>query len=232
MEAPSASADRRVDIALEESCRKCLQLAQDTRELNAFEARLAPLMLSFDNHQRQVWLLLAGHLPLVLAVLLLAWLGGHNHTKVVVGFVYPTLFVAFVLALVAFGARTERIWLLRWFALMFFAVGLWSLAAVLYAVYAQPRMRAWYDVTLLCLQALDILTTIAYLFTADQLAGIGGMLSAEIAAAHHSGLVVGKHTAHLGSVADVNAGRLRTGVARNFISRLLGAFQPRHMHVD
>lgn len=181
--------------------------------LSDLNTRVSELLLSFENHQRQLCLLAVSHMCITFFILVMALVGGHQHSADVIGIVYPGLFIAFWVALLAIGARTTHMWVFRAFALAFFALGVWSLAGVVYALLRDVRMRRWNDWLLLGAQLIDITTAIGYLWTVEQLAGIGGTISGELADAHKNGVLVTPHTAHLGDAASINAATLRSRFA-------------------
>ena len=177
--------------------------------LDDYEDRLAPLALAYDNHRRQFRLLMTAHAPLTLFILVFAVAGGHLHTVQTVLLVYSVLFLSFVAAITVFGVQTRHIWMPRAFGLALFGIALWSTLSVVYAVYTQIRMRQWYDITLLCAQGIDIAITVAYFYTAEMLAGIGGEASAVTAEMHYSGVMLSPLAAHLGDAASANHAALQ-----------------------
>lgn len=178
---------------------------------------MIPLGLSFENHQRQFSLLMYVHAPLALAVLVLAVVGGHLHTVNAVFFVYLVLFAAFALSVLVIGLPTKHMWLYRAFALSMFGISLWSTLSVVYAIYTQIRMRQWYDILLLSLQIFDVAVTIAYFWTAEMLAGLGGEFSAQSNSLHAQDLVLSPIADELASPADHNTRLLRgTVIWRTF----------------
>ena len=181
----------------------------DRAKLDEYEERLAPLALSYENHRRQFRLLMMAHAPLTLFILVFAVAGGHLHTVQTVLLVYSVLFVAFVASVVVFGVQTRHIWMPRAFGLALFALALWSTLSVVYAVVTQIRMRQWYDITLLCAQAIDIAITVGYFYTAEMLAGIGGEASAVTAEMHYGGVFLSPLASHLGDAASANHAALQ-----------------------
>lgn len=184
---------------------------------------MVPVSLSFENHQRQFVLLMYVHAPLALAVLILAVVGGHMHTVNAVFFVYLVLFAAFALSVVVIGLPTQRMWIYRAFSLAMFGISLWSTLSVVYAVYTQIRMRQWYDILLLCLQGFDVLVTIAYFWTAEMMAGLGGEVSAQSNSLHAQDLVRSPIADQLPSAADHNAQLLRGTVVQRTLSTITSA---------
>lgn len=197
--------DRPIPTPTAESVRQLFHYQRRCSDWAHYEQQLAALALAYDAHRRQMWLLLTAHAPLVLLILLMAVVGGHVHTLQTVFIVYIPLMFIFFVALAVFGIQTHRVWMPRAFALAMFALSLWSLVVVLYAVFTQIRMREWYDILLVVLQAIDIATTIGYWYTAEMMAGIGGEASAITAGLHYSGRLASPIAHKLGDAASVNA---------------------------
>lgn len=189
----------------------------DAREIAAYEAQLAPLALSFDHHHRQLNILMIGHIPIVLSILLMAAIGGHRHITQVVLFVYVPLFVSLMLSLFLFGVQIKFIAISRTFALAMFLIGLWTTISLIYAVYTQIRMREWYDILLLALQGIDVAIAIGYFYTTEQLAGIGGEASAICAEVHYRGLAISPLAHKLGHAADINRDATRASAPMRLI---------------
>lgn len=200
-----------------QSVRELFRLQQRCHDWDHCERQLAALALSYDAHRRQMWLLLTAHAPLTLAILLIAVIGGHVHAAQTVFMVSLPLLIFFALALLAFGVQARRAWIPRAFALALFALSLWSLVVVLYAIFTQVRMREWYDILLLVLQAMDIATTAGYWYTTEIMAGIGGEASAITAELHYSGRLPSPLAHQLGDAASVNARVTQTTALDSFI---------------
>lgn len=200
MESPPKEIPTPTHDALKELSR----LQTETASLRSYYDELAPHALSYENHRRQFTLLMWAHAPLTLFILVFAVAGGHIHTVQTVFFVYLVLFAAFALAVAVFGIQTHRIWMPRFFALALFSLSLWSTISVVYAVYTQIQMRKWYDILLLTAQGIDVAITVAYFYTAEMLAGVGGHVSAISAQMHYSGLQLSPITAQLGDAASTN----------------------------
>ena len=88
-------------------------------------------------------------------------------------------------------------------------------------------MRRWYDWMLLALQVLDMALVVGYLWTAEQVAGIGGTISANIADAHHKTLLVTRHTTHIKDSSDYNDELTRRSTFHSAMSWLTGKIQVR-----
>lgn len=195
----------------------------DTNRLEDYEKELAPHALSFEHHRRQLNILIVGHIPIVLAVLLMSIIGGHHHLTNVLFIVYLPLVAAFIVSLFLFGLQTKYIAIPRAFSLSMFLIGLWTTISVIYAVYTQIRMREWYDILLLVLQVIDVSITIGYFYTAEQLAGIGGEASAIHAEIHASGLVLSPIAHKLTHAMDFNKSVTRQGILRRVVNSISNA---------
>lgn len=165
--------------------------------LTELEQQLAKWTASYRNHVRQLFILMRSSAAVAFAVFALAVIGGHLHSARVVALVYAPLLVTSAVSAWALGTRVRFVALSRGFSLAFVALGFWSLLAASYAVWTRAMMRRWHDWALLSLQVLDILLALGTLWTAEQLAGIGGQLTVILVEADRSGLLVTKHTSHL-----------------------------------
>lgn len=173
------------------------------------------LALSYDAHRRQMNMLLLAHVPVAVAIMLLAVIGGHVHSVQVSFLVSLPLLALFVFVVIVFGLQAERMWIPRGFALALFLLTLWSSVSVLYAIFTEVRMRAWYDGLLLALLAIELCITAWYWYTADMLAGIGGEASALSARLHYAGYLRSPLAHKLGTAASSNRELTRV----SFLSR-------------
>lgn len=182
---------------------------RDLARLQQFTDELSDLLLAYDDHRRQIKLLLWIHGPLVLLIFLLAVVGNHHHTINTIALVYVWLFLAFAFAVTVFGVSTTRAWMPRFFGSAMFAVSAGSLVVIAYAVRTQLNMQMWYDILLLALQAIDMGITLLYIWSADQVAGAGGAASAKVVEIDHSGLAVSPLASHTRTAIAMNEQVLR-----------------------
>lgn len=207
-----------------EALNEFLQLQHATRLHEYYEHQLADMALSYEAHCRQMTLLMWAHAPVVLLILIFAAVGGHVHTVQTVFCVYLGLFVSFVVAVVALGIQTKRAWIPRAFSLSLMALSIWSLVCVIYAIYSQPRMRLWNDITLLCLNGVDFVITIMYFYTAEMTACVGGEASALVNTMHFDHVMISPIASNIGDAATANYRATRPSALKTIIAGVSGLF--------
>lgn len=207
-----------------EALNEFLRLQHSTRLHEYYEHHLADMALSYEAHCRQMTLLMWAHAPVVLLILVFAAIGGHVHTVQTVFCVYLGLFVSFVVAVVALGIQTRRAWLPRAFSLSLMALSVWSLICVFYAIYTQPRMRLWNDITLLCLNGVDFIITIMYFYTNEMTACVGGEASAMVNSMHLDQVMISPIADSIGDAAAINHRVTRPSALKTLISGMTGLF--------
>lgn len=180
---------RPLPYATERTTRSVVAAIERTEQLRAAKPELVKLALSYENHTRQMWMLLATHVVITLLIALLASSIGHLHTAQI-ALIETVLLGAFAFALAVFGIQTHRVWMPRAFALGALGLATWSMLIVSLAVVWSPRVRSPLNGTVLALQVLDVFIAAGYLYTVEQIAAAGGAASAVVADLHKRGLIV------------------------------------------
>lgn len=203
-------------------------------QMDEYADELAHLLLAYDDNRRQIRMLLWAHGPLVLLIFLLAVAGNHHHVINMVALVYVWLFLAFACAVLVLGLSTRLAWVPRFFGTAMFMMAAGSVVVVAYAVATQINMQMWYDVLLLALQVLDLAITLVYIWSADQMAGAGGLASALMYKIDASGLAVSPLASHTRTEAAINAQVLRGTWQTRLVAWLKQLMQPRvgHAHQE
>jgi len=215
-----------------------LQQANAANDYVGEEANmLAPYMLSYDNHRKQLTTLVYAHIPLALFIFVFAAIGGHNHVAEAM-VVYGLLFAVFVVGLLAFGIGTTTMWWTRFFGILLFLLSSAMLVIVVYAVYTQFDMNAWHDWTLIVLQLFDVGICVMYFYTSDQIAGAGGEISAIAGRLHNTGHIINPCYTRAHSALAINNEQVRGAWWQRcfaFVHALISASPARpsvRVHVD
>lgn len=208
----------------ERTTRSVVAAIERTEQLRAAKPELVRLALSYENHTRQMWMLLAAHVVITLLIALLTATIGHLHTAQI-ALIETVLLAAFAFALAVFGIQTHRVWLPRAFALGALGLATWSLLVVSLAVVWAPRVRSPMNGTLLALQVLDVFIAAGYLYTVEQIAAAGGAASATVADLHKRGLIVTPLAATTPTSADWNYMLTRPTAWRRFRACIDGAMK-------
>jgi len=151
---------------------------------------LAPLVLAYEEHRLGLWILLAAHAGLLVAIALVAWLAGHLQAAVLVVSLYVPIIIVFAFTLLVFGVSVEWIVVPRFFAMAMFVLSLIMTVLVAYAIYHVRGTYTRAGITLALLQGADVLIVIGFLVTIDQIAGHGCLLSLRVAELHAQKVVV------------------------------------------